>query len=89
MTLTAPIGKENKGLWANLYHYDEDAGEMVYQTAALVDEDGNAALPFDHASQYAIVLDSKSHELPFTDLGESQWYEVPWLTSTATTSWRA
>ena len=75
MTLTAPVGKENEGLWANLYHYDEDAGEMVYQTAALVDEDGNAALPFDHASQYAIVLDSKSHELPFTDLGESQWYE--------------
>ena len=75
MTLTAPVGKENKGLWANLYHYDEDAGEMVYQTSALVDEDGNAALPFDHASQYALVLDSKSHELPFTDLGENQWYE--------------
>ena len=75
MTLTAPVGKENEGLWANLYHYDEDAGEMVYQTAALVDEDGNAALPFDHASQYALVLDSKSHELPFTDLGENQWYE--------------
>ena len=67
MTLTAPVGKENKGLWANLYHYDEDAGEMVYQTAAQVDEDGNAALPFDHASQYALVLDSKSHDLPFTD----------------------
>lgn len=75
MTLTAPVGKENKGLWANLYHYDEDAGEMVYQTAALVDEDGNAALPFDHASQYAIVIDDKSHDLPFTDLGENQWFE--------------
>ena len=75
MTLMAPVGKENEGLWANLYHYDENAGEMVYQTAAQVDEDGNAALPFDHASQYAIVLDSKSHELPFTDLGENQWYE--------------
>ena len=74
MTLTAPVGKENKGLWANLYHYDEDAGEMVYQTAAQVDEDGNAALPFDHASQYAIVLDSKSHDLPFTDLAADAWY---------------
>ena len=28
-----------------------------------------------HASQYAIVIDSKSHDLPFTDLGENQWYE--------------
>ena len=75
MTLTAPVGVKNAGLWANLYHYDEDAGEMVYQSAAQVDEDGNAALPFDHASQYAIVIDEKSHDLPFTDLGENQWYE--------------
>ena len=74
MTLTAPVGKENEGLWANLYHYDEDAGKMVYQTSALVDEDGNVALPFDHASQYALVLDSKSHDLPFTDLAANAWY---------------
>ena len=75
MTLTAPVGKENEGLWANLYHYDEDAGEMAYQTAALVDEDGNAALPFDHASQYAIVIDEKSHQLPFEDVASGSWYE--------------
>ena len=75
MTLTAPVGEENAGLWANLYHYDEDAGKMVFQTAALVDEDGNVALPFDHASEYAIILDSKSHELPFTDLAADAWYE--------------
>ena len=74
MTLTAPVGVKNAGLWANLYHYDEDAGKMVYQTAALVDKDGNVALPFDHASQYALVLDSKSHDLPFTDLAANAWY---------------
>ena len=74
MTLTAPVGVKNAGLWANLYHYDEDAGKMVYQAAALVDEDGNVALPFDHASQYALVLDSKSHDLPFTDLAANAWY---------------
>ena len=44
MTLTAPVGAENAGLWANLYYYyDESAGKMVYQTSALVDEDGHAA----------------------------------------------
>ena len=74
MTLTAPVGAKNAGLWANLYHYDEDAGKMAYQSAALVDEDGNVALPFDHASQYVLVLDSKSHELPFTDLTAGAWY---------------
>ena len=75
MTLTAPVGAENAGLWANLYYYDESAGKMVYQTSALVDEDGHAALPFDHASQYALVLDDKSHDLPFTDVAEGVWYE--------------
>lgn len=74
MTLTAPVGAKNAGLWANLYHYDEDAGKLAYQSAALVDEDGNVALPFDHASQYALVLDSKSHDLPFTDLAADAWY---------------
>lgn len=74
LTLTAPLGKEYADLWANLYHYDEDAGKMVYQTAALVDEDGNVTLPFTHASQYALVLDSKSHDLPFTDLIAGAWY---------------
>ncbi|HIY06542.1 MAG TPA: S-layer homology domain-containing protein [Candidatus Evtepia faecigallinarum] len=74
LTLTAPLGAENEGLWANLYRYDESAGAMTFQTAALVDEDGNVALPFDHASQYALVLDDKSHELPFTDLTAGAWY---------------
>ena len=27
-----------------------------------------------HASQYAIVLDQKNHTLPFTDVGEEDWY---------------
>ena len=74
MTLSAPLGAKNAGLWANLYRYDEDAGKLAYQSAALVDEDGNVALSFDHASQYALVLDSKSHELPFTDVPEDAWY---------------
>lgn len=74
MTLTAPVGAENAGLWANLYHYDEDAGRMAYRSSAVVGADGNASLPFDHASQYALVLDDKSHELPFTDLEDGAWY---------------
>ena len=74
LTLTAPLGAENEGLWANLYRYDESAGAMTFQTAALVDEDGNVALRFTHASEYAIVLDDKSHELPFTDLTAGAWY---------------
>lgn len=76
LTLTAPVGTENKGLWANLYRYDEDAGEMIFETAARVGADGNAALEFTHASQYAIVLDKKSHELPFTDVDTGDWFQT-------------
>ena len=75
MTLTAPVGVENKGLWANLYHYDTTLKQMLFETAAQVDASGNVALKFTHASEYAIVLDEKSHELPFTDTIKGAWYQ--------------
>ena len=75
LTLTAPLGKENAGYWANLYHYDEDAKALNYETSAKIDDKGDVSLRMTHASQYAIVIDEKSHQLPFTDLGENQWYE--------------
>ena len=80
MTLSASLGKENAGLWANLYHYDENAKAMTFETAALIDDDGNAALPMRHASQYAIVIDDHSHAaeepsaLPFTDVNDNDWF---------------
>lgn len=75
LTLTAPLGRENAGYWANLYHYDEDAESLNYETSSEIKEDGTASLRMTHASQYAIIIDKQSHELPFTDLGEGQWYE--------------
>ena len=77
MTLTAPLGKENKGLWANLYYYNEDSRELEFQAADKIASDGTASFPFDHASDYAIVIDTDSHEpveLPFTDVPEDAWY---------------
>ena len=75
MTLTAPVGTENKGLWANLYHYNTTKKQMLFETAAQVDSSGNVALKFTHASEYAIVLDESSHELPFTDTAKGAWYQ--------------
>lgn len=76
MTLTAPLGTENKGLWANLYHYNTPQKRMLFETAAKVDANGNVSLPFTHASEYAIVLDEKSHELPFTDVADGDWFQA-------------
>ena len=76
MTLTAPVGAENKGLWANLYYYDAISKRMLFEAAAQVDEDGKASLPFDHAGEFAIVLDTKSHELPFDDVNVGDWFQA-------------
>ena len=80
MTLTAPLGKENAGYWANLYHYDEEAEKLNFEAAAEIDEDGNVKIPFTHASQYAIVIDDHSHAtVPvseiFIDIAPDAWYK--------------
>ena len=80
MTLTAPLGVENAGYWANLYHYDEDAEQLIFETAAEIDADGSVSLPMSHASQYAIVIDDHSHatiDLPFSDVSDSDWFYDP------------
>ena len=80
MTLTAPLGAENAGYWANLYHYNEATARMDFETAVLIDDDGNAALPLSHASQYAIVIDDHSHatiDLPFSDVSAGDWFYDP------------
>ena len=80
MTLTAPLGKENAGYWANLYHYDEEAEKLNFEAAAEIDEDGNVKIPFTHASQYAIVIDTHSHATVdvsdlFIDVAPNAWYK--------------
>ena len=80
MTLTAPLGKENAGYWANLYHYDERAEAMNFEAAARIDQDGSVTIPFTHASQYAIVIDTHSHAAVdvsdiFIDVAPNAWYK--------------
>ena len=80
MTLTAPLGAENAGYWANLYHYDEDAEQLTFETAAEIDADGSVSLSLSHASQYAIVIDTYSHATVdvsdlFIDIAPDAWYK--------------
>ena len=79
MTLTAPLGKENAGYWVNLYHYDESAEAMDFEAAAKIDQDGSVTIPFSHASQYAIDIDTHSHAAVdvsdiFVDVAPDAWY---------------
>ena len=80
MTLSAPLGEENAGYWANLYHYDEEAETLNFEAAAEIDQDGNVKIPFTHASQYAIVIDDHSHAtVPvseiFIGIAPDAWYK--------------
>ena len=80
MTLTAPLGVENAGYWANLYHYDEADEQLTFEAAAKIDEDGSVKIPFSHASQYAIVIDTHSHATVdvsdlFSDIARDAWYK--------------
>ena len=76
LTLTAPLGRENAGRWANLYHYDEDEESLSYETSGEIQEDGTASLKMTHASQYAIIIDEQTHQLPFEDVPAGAWYET-------------
>ena len=76
MTLSAPLGRDNADYWANLYWYNERTEELEFQQAARIANDGTAEFALDHASDYAIVIDDRSHEpvdLPFNDVPESYW----------------
>ena len=76
MTLSAPLGRDNADYWANLYWYNEETEELEFQQAARIARDGTAEFALDHASDYAIVIDNRSHEpvdLPFNDVPESYW----------------
>lgn len=73
--LHADVGRGNSGKWANLYYYNEGTGKMEFETAARVIASGDAAFTMTHASQYAIVLDEKSHTLSFQDVGKGAWFQ--------------
>lgn len=78
MTLSAPLGKTNAGYWANLYYYNIRTRALEFQSADKIASDGTAEFALSHASDYAIIIDTDSHEpveLPFTDVPEGAWYE--------------
>ena len=75
VNLHTNVGRENSGKWANLYYYNEETEKMEFETAARVTASGDAAFTMTHASQYAIVLDEKSHTLSFQDVKEGSWFQ--------------
>ena len=55
--MTVPLRKQDAGLYANLYYYDQAKKALEFVSSAKMDANGNAELDFNHASDYAIVID--------------------------------
>lgn len=75
LNLNVPLDGESAGRWANLYCYDENSEILDFEMASAISGDGGVALQMTNAGPYVILIDDKSHEMAFTDLGEDQWYE--------------
>jgi len=58
-TLTVNMESKNAGLYANLFYYNEQTGELEFISAGQIDPDGNVELVFTRASDYTIVVDAK------------------------------
>ena len=59
-TLTVNMDAANAGLYANLFYYNPETGELEFMCAGKIDEAGNTELTFNHASDYTIVIDTES-----------------------------
>ena len=61
-TLTLNMDKKNAGLFANLFYYNEQSGELEFICADEIDSQGEVGLTFTHASDYTIIIDRQSME---------------------------
>ena len=74
LRLSVDLGKKHDGLYANLYIYNPKSGELEFQSAGMISS-GKASWVFDHASDYAIVIDKESHEpVTFPDVPDTAYY---------------
>ena len=74
LKLSVDLGKKHDGLYANLYFYNPKSSALEFRSAGMI-SGGKASWAFDHASDYAIVIDKESHEpMTFTDVPGSAYY---------------
>lgn len=55
-------GKEYKGKTAKLFYYNEENGGLEFVQESIVDSDGFVVYEFEHASDYAIIIETENKE---------------------------
>lgn len=73
--LSLNMDAKNAGLYANLFYFNEQTGELEFICADEIAADGTAELTFTHASEYTILIDENSMAIsPETgDTTEDAW----------------
>lgn len=56
--LSVCVGSKMAGRMANLYYYNRNTGKLELMSMAVADSESYATFPFNHASDYAIVMDN-------------------------------
>ena len=69
--LTVNMDQKNAGLYANLFYYNEDSGELEFISAGEIGTDGNVDLTFSHASDYVVVIDAQPMDVEAADTDAS------------------
>lgn len=73
--LSINLGKENAGLYARLFYYNESTGELeIAARAERIADDGSVSLAFTHASEYVIVVGDEAGR---EDISSSAPVEIP------------
>ena len=73
--LTVNMDQKNAGLYANLFYYNEDSGELEFICAGEIGSDGNVDLTFSHASDYVVVIDAQPMGVAAADTDASDTVE--------------
>lgn len=60
--LSICAGEEYNEKTAKLYYYNEEDGDLEFVQESTVDSDGFVVYTFEHASDYAIVIETKNEE---------------------------
>ena len=69
--LTVNMDQKNAGLYANLFYYNEDSGELEFICAGEIGTYGNVDLTFSHASDYVVVIDAQPMDVEAADTDAS------------------
>ncbi len=59
-TVSMDLGKDNEGLYANLYYYNEETEELEFIDVCKIGANGSAAWDLVHTSTYAVIIDKVS-----------------------------